>query len=168
MERFSALYQSLTSSPTEQLESELNNESCSPVLDGPHSLGVRPSSGVLMRAPPCPYVTITGSDGARVYLKLENKYLAWRVLMGLHRKFIMSFMLVGHTKFAPNRRTFVSSLNDVAEVVNTSADVNMAQLVGTQNGEPVVTVYNWVTFLGQHFRTVPHLKKFHNFKHQEL
>ena len=76
------------------------------------------------------------------------QYLAWRVLMGLHRKFIMSFMLVGHTKFAPNRRTFVSSLNDVAEVVNTSADVNMAQLVGTQNGEPVVTVYNWVTFLG--------------------
>lgn len=27
-----------------------------------------------MRAPPCPYVTITGSDGARVYLKLENKH----------------------------------------------------------------------------------------------
>ena len=85
----------------------------------------------------------------------------------------MSFMLVGHTKFAPDwcfglfkqryRRTFVSSLNDVAEVVNTSADVNVAQLVGTQNGEPVVTVYNWVTFLGQHFRTVPHLKTFHHF-----
>ena len=101
------------------------------------------------------------------------QYLAWRVLTGLHRKVTMSFMLVGHTKFAPDwcfglfkqryRRTFVSSLKDVAEVVNASADVNVAQLVGTQSGEPVVTKYDWATFLGQHFKNVPHLKTFHHF-----
>ena len=82
-------------------------------------------------------------------------------------------MLVGHTKFAPDwcfglfkqryRRTFVSSLDDVADVLNSSADVNVAQLVGTQNGETVVPMYNWTTFLGDHFRNVPHMKTFHHF-----
>ena len=58
------------------------------------------------------------------------------------------------------RRTFVSLLDDVADVVNTSADVNVAQ---TQNGETVVPMYNWTTFLGDHFRNVPQLKTFHHF-----
>ena len=101
------------------------------------------------------------------------QYLAWRVLTGLHRTVRMSFMLVGHTKFAPDwcfglfkqryRRTFVSSLDDVVDVVNTSADVNVAQLVGTQSGEPVVPVYNWVSYLGVHFRSIPHLKQYQHF-----
>ena len=79
----------------------------------------------------------------------------------------MSFMLVGHTKFVPDwcfglfkqryRRTFVSSLDDVVEVVNTSADVNVAQLVGTQSGQSVVPI------LGAHFRNVLHLKNYHHF-----
>ena len=57
----------------------------------------------------------------------------------------MSFMLVGHTKFAPDWRfgllkqrfriTFVSSLQDLVDVANTSVDVNVPQLVGTQDGE---------------------------------
>ena len=101
------------------------------------------------------------------------QYLAWRVLTGLHRTVRMSFMLVGHTKFAPDwcfglfkqryRRTFVSSLDDVVDFVNTSADVNVAQLVGTQSGEPVVPVYNWASYLGVHFRSIPHLKQYQHF-----
>ena len=101
------------------------------------------------------------------------QYLAWRVLTGLHRTVRMSFMLVGHTKFAPDwcfglfkqryRRTFVSSLDDVVDVVNTSADVNVVQLVGTQSGEPVVPVYNWASYLGVHFRSIPHLKQYQHF-----
>ena len=102
-----------------------------------------------------------------------QQYLAWRVLTGLHQAVKLSFMLVGHTKFAPDwcfglfkqkyRRTYISSLDDVANTVNSSADVNIAQLVGTQSGEPVVNTYNWNRFLGEHFRSVPHLKKFHHF-----
>ena len=38
------------------------------------------------------------------------------------------------------------------DVINKSADVNTAQLVGTQNGEVIVHVYDWVTFLGDHFQ----------------
>ena len=94
-------------------------------------------------------------------------------MTGLHRQVTLSFMMVGHTKFAPDwcfglfkqryRRTFVSSLDDVADVVNSLADVNVAQLVGTQNGETVVPMYDWTTFLGYHFRNVPQLKTFHHF-----
>ena len=36
----------------------------------------------------------------------------------------------------------------------------MAQLVGTQSGEPVVPVYNWASYLGVHFRSIPHLKQY--------
>ena len=83
------------------------------------------------------------------------QYLAWRVMVGLHQSVTMSF-LVGHTKFAPDwcfglfkqwfRRTFISSLQEIADVVESSAHVNTAQLVGTQNGEVVVPVYDWSQF----------------------
>jgi hypothetical protein len=83
-------------------------------------------------------------------------------------------MLVGHTKLSPDRcfglfkqryrRTIVSCLEDAVDVVNSSADVNVAQLVGTQSGETVVPVYNWAAFLGEHSRHVPHLKTYHHFK----
>ena len=76
MERYDAVYQSLTCQPSsEEWDSELRGEDCSPVLDsesGSHSWGVLPSSRVLTRAPACPYVTVTNSDGARVYLKLQH------------------------------------------------------------------------------------------------
>ena len=41
----------------------------------------------------------------------------------------------------------------MVDVVNTSADVNVAQLVGTV-GEVVVPTYNWLSFFGKHFRKV--------------
>ncbi len=97
----------------------------------------------------------------------------WRVLVGLHRKITMSFMLVGHTKFSPDwcfgllkqsfRRTFVSSLQNLADVVTQSADVNEVQLVGTQEGTPVVPMYDWTTFLGERCRKVPKMKSYHHF-----
>ena len=102
------------------------------------------------------------------------QYLAWRVLSGLHRCVTMSFMLVGHTKFSPDwcfgllkqkfRRTFVSSLQDLVEVVNSSAQVNCAQLVGSDDGEVIVPTYDWSGFLSEHFCKVPQLKSYHHFQ----
>ena len=90
----------------------------------------------------------------------------------------MSFLLVGHTKFAPDwcfglfkqryKRTFVSCLEDIAQVVETSADVNTSQLVGTQSGETIVPVYDWANFLALHFRKVPHIKSYHHFHFNAL
>ena len=55
------------------------------------------------------------------------QYLAWRVLVGLHRTITISFLIVGHTKFSPDwcfglfkqkfRRTKVSCLDDIVKVV---------------------------------------------------
>ena len=102
------------------------------------------------------------------------QYLQWRVLSGLHKSITMSFMLVGHTKFSPDwcfgllkqkfRRTFTSSLLDLVEVVNASADVNIAQLVGTENGEVIVPTYDWSIFLGEHFCKLPQFKTYHHFQ----
>ena len=93
--------------------------------------------------------------------------------MGLNHTITISFMLVGHTKFSPDwcfgllkqryRRTFVSCLQDVVDVVNASADVNVAQLVGTQDGEVVVPTYDWANFLGGYFRRIPQVKSYHHF-----
>ena len=62
-------------------------------------------------------------------------YLALRVLAGLHDEITLSFLLVGHTKFAPDwcfglakqcyRKTNVSSLDDIANTVSRSSFVNV-------------------------------------------
>ena len=41
--------------------------------------------------------------------------------------------------------------------------MNTVQLVGTQSGEILVPVYSWNTFLGEHFRKLPGIKKYHHF-----
>ena len=84
------------------------------------------------------------------------QYLMWRVLVGLNHEIKISFLLVGHTKFAPDwcfglfkrlfRRTKVGSLDDVAAVVEQSATVNHPQLVGTHDGTVIVPFYNWSEF----------------------
>ena len=99
-------------------------------------------------------------------------YLMWRVMVGLHRLITLSFLIVGHTKFAPDwcfgllkqlfRRTKVSSLRDLENVVNCLAEVNVAQLVGTQSGEVVVPTYDWTAMFAGRLRKLKHLKWFHH------
>ncbi len=49
------------------------------------------------------------------------------------------------------------------DCINNSAEVNAAQVVGTQDGEVVVPMYDWATFLGEHFRKMPGMKSYHHF-----
>lgn len=68
----------------------------------------------------------------------------------------------GHTKFAPDwafgllkqkfRRTQVGCLDDLAKVVEDSAIINHAQLVGKENGEVIVPQYNWSSYFATYFR----------------
>lgn len=77
-------------------------------------------------------------------------------MTGLHKEIKLSFLLVGHTKFAPDwcfglfkqlfKRTSVGSINEIAEVVERSARVNHAQLVGQYDGTINVKMYNWSQF----------------------
>ena len=102
-------------------------------------------------------------------------YLAWRTMMNLHHTITYSFLVAGHTKFAPDhcfglikeayKVNYVSSLYEFARLVETSSSgVNKAQLVGTHDGRVIVPVYDWISFLGQYFKKLPNITKFHHFR----
>jgi hypothetical protein len=90
------------------------------------------------------------------------QYLAWRVMSGLNKSITLSFLIVGPTKFSPDwcfglfkkayRCTRIGCLDDIVRVVESSATVNHAQLVGTQDGKVVVPTYDWASFFDEPFR----------------
>ena len=45
-----------------------------------------------------------------------------------------------------------------------SAAVNVAKLVGLQNGTVLIATYDWVAYLGQYFKKLPQLKSFYHFR----
>ena len=102
------------------------------------------------------------------------QYLMWRTLVGLHTEITLSFLLVGHTKFSPDwtfglfkqlyRRTKVSSIDDIAAVADASATVNIAQLVGSQEGQTLVPAYKWDEFFVPYLAKLPGMKKYHHFR----
>ena len=87
---------------------------------------------------------------------------------------MLSFLVVGHTKFSPDwcfgllkqrfRRTNVGCLDDIVQVVDDSAKVNVAKLVGSQEGEKIVPTYNWSGMFQGHLRKLPQIKKYHHFR----
>ena len=102
------------------------------------------------------------------------QYLAWRVMTGRHTQITLSFLVVGHTKFAPDwsfglfkrlyRRTRVGSLQAIAKVANDSAQCNFPQLVTTEDGTTVVPTYDWTDYFAPHFRKFTSLKQYHHFR----
>ena len=115
-----------------------------------------------------------------VHLNADNCaglwYLAWRTMMNLHHSITYSFLVAGHTKFAPDhcfglikkayKVNYVSSLYEFARLVDTSSStgINKAQLVGTHDGRVIVPVYDWISFLRQYFKKFPNITKFHHFR----
>lgn len=95
-------------------------------------------------------------------------------MSGLHKNITLSFLVVGHTKFAPDwcfgllkqryRKTKVGSLADIAQVVNESARVNIPQLCGTEDGSIIVPTYDWKGWLATKFKTIPQMKQYHHFR----
>ena len=83
-------------------------------------------------------------------------------MSGLNESIEISFLLVGHTKFAPDwcfgllkqrfRKSSVGCLDDLVSVVNQSAETNYAQLVGKEDGTTIVHQYDWATFFTPYFR----------------
>lgn len=104
------------------------------------------------------------------------QYLLWRVLTGLHKEVMISFLPVGHTKFAPDwcfglakqsfRRTKVDTLDDIANSVSRSSFVNVPQLVGTLDGTCLVKMFNWSDFFEQHMvkTALTGIKQMHHFR----
>ena len=101
-------------------------------------------------------------------------YLAWRIITELHKQTTYSFLVAGHTKFAPDRcfglikksyKMNFTSIYELAAMVETSSSlgVNKAQLVGTHDGRIIVPVYDWALFLGQYFKKLPNILKYRHF-----
>ena len=120
-----------------------------------------------------------------VYLHADNctgqnknncmvQYLVWRTLTNRHTNITLSFLPVGHTKFAPDwcfglfkrayRRTKVGSLAAIADVVNKSAECNFAQLVSRQDGTTVVPTHDWTDFFATRMKKIVGIKKLHHFR----
>ena len=84
----------------------------------------------------------------------------WRVLIGPHREIGISFLPVGHTKFAPDwcfglfkrqyRLTKMGCFDDIVGAVNHSGTPNVAQLVGSQEGSTIMTMYDGSSFFDDH------------------
>ena len=119
-----------------------------------------------------------------VYLHADNytgqnknncmmQYLVWCMITNRHTSITLSFLPVGHTKFAPDwrfglfkriyRRTKVESLLAIAQVVNSSADCNFSQLVVCEDGSTIVPTYNWTDFFAPRMK-ISGIKKFHHFR----
>ena len=93
--------------------------------------------------------------------------------MGLNESITLSFMVVGHTKFSPDscfgllkqkfRQTPVDTLSDIADVVKTSAICNEVEVVGWEDGIPIISTYDWQTYFADKMSRVKGIKKYHTF-----
>jgi len=103
------------------------------------------------------------------------QYLQYRTMMGLHKKIDFSFMLPGHTKFAPDgyfglikmkyRRSKVYTYEQMAEVINASTPgrYNKCQMYKDENGKVNFQYRDWSNWLSKHFKKFPDISKFHHF-----
>ncbi len=100
-------------------------------------------------------------------------YICWRCMTGRHTKATISFLVVGHTKFAPDwcfgllkqlyRRTKIGRLSDIARIVDESAVCNVSQLNSGEDGTTIVPVFDWTSFFATRMKKLPGIKKFHHF-----
>lgn len=89
------------------------------------------------------------------------QYLMWRTMSGRNESVQISFMIVGHTKFAPDRffglikkkyrYTFVSTLEEMKEVVRKSI------ISGSYNGKKLVSWYDWKSYFCTLYKTIPNI-----------
>jgi len=75
-----------------------------------------------------------------------------QVHTGQHKEVVISYLPIGHTKFAPDwcfgllkqrfRRTRIGDLNDIANCLSFFL-VNVPQLIGSLDATIFVSMYNW-------------------------
>ena len=103
------------------------------------------------------------------------QYLIYRTLIGLHDKIQFSFMIVGHTKFAPDgyfglikkqyRRSNVYTYEQLVDVIEGSSvnSHNLCQRYQDTSGIPNFEYRDWVKWLSKFFKSLPNITKYHHF-----
>ena len=130
--------------------------------------------------------TKTPCKSATIFLHADNcigqnknnaimQYLAWRTLTQRHESITISFMISGHTKFAPDRHfglikrlyrhTRVETIGCLRDVVINSSHsgANRVQLIRIVEGEQLVHFYDWTSFLQRFFINIPAITSYHVF-----
>lgn len=125
--------------------------------------------------------------GATIYFHADNcigqnknnttiQYLCWRVLTGKEQSITLSFLVSGHTKFAPDRhfglikklyrKTRVDTMACIQNVVQKSSHIeaNQVQLIRSLTGEQLVHFYDWSGFFQKFFTTIPAITSYHVFR----
>jgi len=103
------------------------------------------------------------------------QYLLYRTLVGLHDKITLSFMIVGHTKFAPDgyfglikylyRRSNVYTYDQLVDIIEKSSEKghNLCQRYRDVNGSVNFEYRDWSTWLSKYFKKLPNITKYHHF-----
>ena len=105
-------------------------------------------------------------------------YLMWRVMNGLHKRVTLSFMIPGHTKFAPDRyfglfkikyrKSTIDSLSDVIKCVEESTAENktVAQPYGQHLGllSRSFAYRDWGNYLGKYFNPIDNILRYNYFE----
>lgn len=101
-------------------------------------------------------------------------YLLYRTIAGLHDRIDWSFMLVGHTKFAPDayfgllkkkyRRSKVYTYRQLVDIITSSTkkQCNTCHPC-TNDGDDSLTYRAWTKWLGKYFRKLPGITSYHHF-----
>ena len=82
-------------------------------------------------------------------------------------------MIVGHTKFSPDscfgllkqqfRRAAVNTLQDIADFVTQSAVCNEVEVVGWEDGVPLIPTYDWSSYFTVNMNKIIGIKKYKHF-----
>jgi hypothetical protein len=94
---------------------------------------------------------------------------------GLHDNIELSFMIVGHTKFAPDgyfglirkryRRSNIYTYEDLVQTINTSSDNGHNICQRTDNNDSQALIYrNWSSWLLKFFKKLPDITSYRHFK----
>lgn len=102
-------------------------------------------------------------------------YLIYRTIKQMHQKIDWSFMLVGHTKFAPDayfgllrkryRHSKVYTYDQLIDVINTSTikGCNICHPYRNTNGDTSFTYRAWSKWLERYFKKLPGISSYQHF-----
>ena len=102
------------------------------------------------------------------------QYLMYQVLIGLHDKIELSFLVVGHTKFSPDgyfglvkrhyRRSQVYTYEQLAHIIDSSSKNGHNVCIRVSQNQTSSVIYrDWSSWLSQYFETLKGISKYHHF-----
>lgn len=106
------------------------------------------------------------------------QYLMYRVLIGLHDRIELSFLVVGHTKFSPDgyfglirkryRRSNIYTYDNLVDVIEQSSTEhhNLCQRYAKNqlSKKPWIIYRDWANWLGRYFNNIPAITDYRHFK----